>query len=44
MPPSDDGACSILSYEIQIDDGLGGAIVAIDTDLVGSKAYLREQH
>lgn len=41
-PPSDDGACPVLSYQIELDDGKGGAFAPVDTSQIEGRAYLRE--
>lgn len=42
VPPTDTGACPILSYELYLDDGQGGSFVSTDAEVIGSKSYLRE--
>jgi hypothetical protein len=41
-PPEDEGACPVLSYQLELDDGLGGAFAAVDTAAIEKRAYLRE--
>jgi len=37
QPPAGDGACSVLSYELYLDDGLGGNFVNTDSEQIENK-------
>ena len=40
--PADDGACPILSYDLLLDDGLGGSFESTDSATIANRPYLRE--
>jgi hypothetical protein len=39
--PEDDGGCSLIGFELMVDDGLGSAFVNTDPLLVQYKSFLR---
>lgn len=40
--PAGDGGCFVSSYELYLDDGLGGDFVNTDSELIEDREYLRE--